>query len=70
MTKWIRQGAKDCRVYHTDKDCKQLKQAPVKATPNAINAHNMRECKVCAGTVQQGDSSQDHLNALKEAANK
>jgi len=68
MTKWVKRGQKQCNVFHTNKDCRQLKREPIKATQRDIDILELSECKVCAGEADYSPCDRGYYEALKEAA--
>jgi len=68
MTYYVTVGQKQDSVYHTAKDCRQLKREPLEATKDDIDRMGLRECKVCAGEYDCTACDRSYHNALKEHA--
>ncbi len=68
MTKWVKRGQKQNRVYHTDKECRRLRSEPVEINEQGVEMLRLNECKVCAGTGDYTACDRGYHNALKAAA--
>ena len=68
MTKYVKRGQKQSRVYHTDSDCIRLKNTPIQITDHDIEALNLDKCAWCADTIEQTNCDRSYQKALKEAA--
>lgn len=69
MSRWVTVGQKQDRVYHTNKECSNLKREPMEVSQADTERMHLRECKVCANAVENDEcGNRMHQKALKNAA--
>jgi len=71
MTKYMLKSAMHYRrrVYHTDKECNRIKTEVRPVSDHDIEALDLRECKFCAGEVDNSNNDFSYQRALKQAGN-
>jgi hypothetical protein len=60
MTEWVTTNSRNnSEVYHTDKDCEQIKGHTDVREATPVEVEWRRECRTCAGVDKSHDGGQD-----------
>jgi hypothetical protein len=60
MTEWVTTNSRNnSEVYHTDKDCEQIKGHTDVREATTVEVEWRRECRTCAGVDKSHDGGQD-----------